>query len=296
MRTSVRALLEGVFDYAGLFPPASLRMSEAAELYMQHLSGEESWIMDRFICPASRLNELGRYLAEYVTDPEDQWELAVVGTSPDAVREDLDSIEAFEHEFSEYALANCYELKAPEGLSPKVLKVLAEQDYDTFVEIPLGPTFSEQVAILAQAEAIGVKARLGGITPGTIPSVADVAEFIKLTSDLELPFKLTAGLHHPLRHVDPNLGPMHGFLNCLLAAAFTAHFDLTTTEIMMILDEQDPVHFEFDDEIIRIGDLDLEVDDLLNFRMLLGGIGSCSITEPIEGLSGIGPGAAKIIV
>ncbi|MBL8047194.1 MAG: hypothetical protein JNJ45_00795 [Chthonomonas sp.] len=290
MVTAARALLEGVFDYAGLFPPASLRMAEAGELYLGHLAGTESWIVDRFICPVGRLNELGRFLAEQTED--EPWSIAVTGTDISTVKDDLQAIETFE--FADHVEISCYEVRAPEGISKSAMKALAQLDSDVYVEFPLDDQFSDRVSQLAESEIVGVKARLGGVTPDAFPTVTRVAEFIKLTSDLELPFKLTAGLHHPMRHLDPALGMMHGFLNCLLAAAFTAHFDLTTVEVGMILDEQDPMHFEFAEDRIMIGELDLEIEDILSFRMLLGGIGSCSITEPYEGLSGIGPGAAKI--
>ena len=59
MSEALRSLLLGVIDYAGLFPPAQLSMQDAVTEYCGHLSQEdECWIVDKFVCPASRLSEL----------------------------------------------------------------------------------------------------------------------------------------------------------------------------------------------------------------------------------------------
>src|SRR5262245_27937410 len=71
------------------------------------------------------------------------------------------------------------------------------------------------------------KIRTGGLKPDAIPAIADVAAFIVACADRRLPFKATAGLHHPVRAPYPltyeSNAPravMHGFLNVFLAAAF----------------------------------------------------------------------------
>src|SRR5262249_44337983 len=70
------------------------------------------------------------------------------------------------------------------------------------------------------------KLRTGGLKPDMIPGVDDVAEFIRACAERRLPFKSTAGLHHPVRKQHPLTyepdapqGVMHGFLNVFLAAA-----------------------------------------------------------------------------
>ena len=59
MLPSARLLLDGISDYAGLFPPAALAMSEAFDRYVEHRQGPRSFMVSRFVCPASRLGELG---------------------------------------------------------------------------------------------------------------------------------------------------------------------------------------------------------------------------------------------
>src|SRR5205807_3957517 len=95
------------------------------------------------------------------------------------------------------------------------------------------------------------KVRTGGLTPEAIPSIEHVAAFIRACAERRLPFKATAGLHHPIRAEHPlTYDPdaprtvMHGFLNVFLAAAFAWHGE---REIEPILAETDPAAFRFDD-------------------------------------------------
>jgi hypothetical protein len=53
-----RALLSGLIDHAPLFPPASLPLDEALEDHRRARSSPHSWMVARFVCPASRLTEL----------------------------------------------------------------------------------------------------------------------------------------------------------------------------------------------------------------------------------------------
>ena len=52
------ALLTGLIDYAGMFPPASLSLEEAVRNYESYARGEYSWILGRFIIPLARAHEV----------------------------------------------------------------------------------------------------------------------------------------------------------------------------------------------------------------------------------------------
>ena len=61
------SLLDGIIDYAGLFPPAKLPMDEAFRRFLDHRSSADGWMLARFVCPAARLDELEPLLES--TDP-----------------------------------------------------------------------------------------------------------------------------------------------------------------------------------------------------------------------------------
>ena len=114
-------------------------------------------------------------------------------------------------------------------------------DVEVFVELPRtlgvpGPGWLGALDELAMRE-LTVKFRTGGATAEAFPSAAELAAAITAALDRELPFKCTAGLHHALRHTDPESGfEHHGFLNVL--AATRASLDGGDTEAA--LEERDP--------------------------------------------------------
>ena len=55
---SLRALLTGVIDYAGLFPPAALPMADAVRNYDAYRNGEHAWMLGRFVVPVPSLRVL----------------------------------------------------------------------------------------------------------------------------------------------------------------------------------------------------------------------------------------------
>lgn len=60
MKQSLRVLLEGLIDYAGLFPPAALPMQDAVRNYARYREGEHAFALGRFVVPADRAEEVPR--------------------------------------------------------------------------------------------------------------------------------------------------------------------------------------------------------------------------------------------
>ncbi|HKR64678.1 MAG TPA: hypothetical protein VJZ00_13180 [Thermoanaerobaculia bacterium] len=58
MNDSLRALLENLIDYAGLFPPAALSMQDAVRNYARYRDGEYAWALGKFVVPQDRVDEV----------------------------------------------------------------------------------------------------------------------------------------------------------------------------------------------------------------------------------------------
>jgi len=109
-----------------------------------------------------------------------------------------------------------------------------------------------------------------------------------------VPFKATAGLHHPLRGVYPltyepgsACGRMYGFLNVFLATAFLAA-GLGEADAGELLEESDPDTLTFGAADVTWRSLCLPLDRLAQSRRLLTSFGSCSFREPIDDLTLLG--------
>ncbi len=237
-----RALLEGFVDYAGMFPPASLPVEEAVAGYRRARSGPYGWMLGRFLCPSSRLDDLAGELTRTMATGERPWGVSAVidrpGGSVDAA--------AFDRYMDPGARVVLVELAAPAeamaagdvtavagALAPTVDGTLAvSPDVTPFLEIPVAgadpAAVGRAVAALdalrvTRMRGIGAKMRTGGLTPAAFPTPDEAAGFVAACAGHKLPFKATAGMHHPLRHFDTELGVhRHGFLNLLTAAALAA--------------------------------------------------------------------------
>jgi hypothetical protein len=157
------------------------------------------------------------------------------------------------------------------------------------------PVYCEvPVANLDEVKQSGcfAKIRTGGVKPEAIPAVAEVAAFIRACAERRLPFKATAGLHHPVRAEqaltyapDAPRATMHGFLNVFLAACFVWH---GRSEIDPVLAETDPAAFRFDDRA-HWRDWSLDVGQVQDARTNFAhAFGSCSFEEPVHDLEALG--------
>lgn len=255
-----RALLERLIDHAALFPPASLPMDAAIEADRRARACGEAWILDRFICPATRLHEL----------PEDPPPLSVV----------------FDGEPSADPSSLPIELVEARGATLQRIRDVFGQEPKVFVELAVGDGLEPALAGLSNAGA-GAKLRCGGLTADAFPSVREVARFACACEEIGLPWKATAGLHHPVRHVDPGTGfHMHGFLNLLAAAAFA---DEGEEAVAAIVAEEDPVAFTADDREFGLHGFRADADAVARMRSeRLVAYGSCSFSEPVEDLTALG--------
>ena len=199
---------------------------------------DDGWLVNRFVCPSSQVDRLG----------DEPLRLSVVvddGRLPDPD----DRVEAVE----------------AAGLDPELLVDAAPEVY---CELPLGDDVSFRILQLGEL-GLRAKVRCGGTV---VPGVTRLAELVAACRRLEVPFKATAGLHHPVRSDGE-----HGFLNLLAAAVFGDEEEA--------LAEEDPSAFSLTGDAFGWGSRSVGAAEIARTRSeLFVGFGSCSAQDPIDGL------------
>jgi hypothetical protein len=176
-----RVLFAQLIDHAPTFPPASMSLAEGLVEHRRVRASETGWIVNRFVCPESKLAELG----------DEPLRLSVIvdnGRLPPGDAR-IEAVEAA-------------------GVDPEVLIDAAPEVY---CELPLRGEVWFRLVRLGEL-GIRAKVRCGG---SELPSVTALAQLVQECRRQKLPFKATAGLHQPVRE-----NGEHGFLNLLAAAVF----------------------------------------------------------------------------
>jgi hypothetical protein len=280
--------LENIIDYAGIFPPAQLSASESLRNYQTYRNGPENWILGSLAWSCSTLSELSPLLTA-----NDEIELALIGrpstnwdTWQDARLQDVEDVNLILEKCSGVAAAT-YESRI-DDLSHitdalNSLRSLGKET-DIYIELPWDKPLDDALAEIATQEWARAKFRTGGKTKDAYPSPLQLAGVIKQCIDLEVEFKLTAGLHEPIAHIDKANGAFaHGFLNVLMATSAAYQDDASIQELASILESDDPSEWSIKNGLTFDGKR-LSEDDLNNARSFFGSFGSCSISDPLEGL------------
>ena len=293
---SLAILLDSVIDYAGLFPPAGLDMAAAVRNYAAYRKGERSWALGRFVVPVSRLGEFEQEAREHLEQSSggQAWKLTVLGGSDRS--SDIERILEFNRRHgdtgsnSAVAAIDAIELKAGDAAEITRDAGVLHKQIETYFEVPVGNSAPPLIEAISRTGA-RAKVRTGGATPELVPSAADLARFLSLCAGAGVPFKATAGLHHPIRSFyQLTSGPrsfrytMHGFLNLMFAAAFTrAGMSAEMTE--RVLGEEDVKAFGFASDGASWREHKLTHHQLLNARSeFVISFGSCSFEEPLDEL------------
>jgi hypothetical protein len=296
MNYSLRDLLSGLIDYAGLFPPAALDMPTAARKYAEYRESEYRWALGRFVVPVARLDEFEKAVEGILPSGDQErdefWRLSAL--SGDDLSSDLNRIAEFNQKRAGAAVIDTIEIKAARLADVENAMRLTPANLTAYFEIPVSDDPTQLIKSIAETEA-RAKVRSGGVIADAFPSSFELARFIKICAEEDVPFKATAGLHHPLRSVnrltyapDSASAIMHGFLNVFLAAAF-AQSGMDVDRLVELLEEQSPEAFQFDSGGVTWRDEMIVRGQLRNSRNLLAiAFGSCSFEEPIEDLKKIG--------
>lgn len=290
---SLRALLSRIIDYAGLFPPAKLSMAETVENYAKYLKSPEGWMMGRLVVPVSRLEEFEKEAASLLPrdldDDSEPWQISALADSSETpqLQAELAAIEAFnqrhEDQGAGLAIIDVVELKGETpGTIDNALELISD-DYFAFFELPIDRDPRGLIAALVDGDA-GAKVRTGGANASASPAPEHLARFIAACAAANVPFKATAGLHHPLRHES---GPIKefGFLNVFVAGCLAQTHELAVTDLVELLQEESFAAFTIDDEGIEWRGHRIRTENIEDVRQEFAvSFGSCSFDEPREGL------------
>lgn len=293
---ATRTLLANILDYAGLFPPAKLEMRPTAANFARYRAGPDAWMLGRLVVPVARFEEFEQAAAgllPIVSGPthDDAWAItALTAAAGDAsFAKDIEAIERFNDRHAVQgagaAYVDCIEVKATTADEiDRALDVITD-DLFPYFEVPVDRDPRGLIAAMAGLHA-GAKIRTGGIVPEAHPDIPSVARFLLACARAEVPFKATAGLHHPMRHDAKDVGcKQHGFLNVFVGAALALHGSVEEAELVELLGDESAQAFRFAGDGVAWRDRRLTVGELRQARDAFAhAFGSCSFEEPLADL------------
>ena len=304
--SALHALLTGLVDFAGLFPPAGLDMQLAVRAYAAYRQGTHAHVLGSFVVPAGRLDSFGVELEALGSagETERPWMLSVLAGQLDIPRALHFTAAA---EGGPAAQVVSIEVKADTAAGVARATALVPRAMEMAVEIPLSIGREDRRSVLTAVRSAGrlAKLRTGGVSPASIPTPVQVAEFIWDCARAGVPFKATAGLHHPVRAehaltyaADSPRALMHGFINVFLASALAwaaAQSEETgrsidpPADVVDLIDERDPSAFSVETDAIRWRGSVITAADVARARARFArSFGSCSFTDPVADLEALG--------
>lgn len=294
VKESVRTLLAEIIDYAGLFPPSQASMSEAVINYATYRNSNYNWMLGRFVVPAARLDEFFESAQDFISrDAQSGWRLSVL--AGEDIYQTIRQIEEFNAKNAPRVICDTLEVRATtESKIENTVNALPDF-LKAYFEIPIDDKLADLVTALA-IHGQRAKIRTGGIAADHFPPTRTIVRFIRTCLAANVPFKATAGLHHPLRcfrpltyEADAPRGTMNGFLNLFLATGF-ARAGYKPTLLEEVLEEEFEESFEFTDNGVSWhSDYFLNTWQIAFLRQKsISSFGSCSFDEPIADLQEIG--------
>jgi hypothetical protein len=241
-------------------------------------------MLGRFVLPASRSQEFEELLPAFSLE---QWSLSV--TLSGNFESELETIQSISR-VGKIAIASLEFPPLPATDMESIFPYLSA-GVETFFEIPFNADIESYLSALQYTGALA-KIRTGGMTADAFPSASQLGHYIVSFAEAQVPFKATAGLHHPLpgqHHL--TYGPnspytaMHGFLNVVILAALAYWQKVTREEAIAILNEYSLDNFKITENSIEWRDRVLSLSEIeLARQRFFRSFGSCSFQEPIDDL------------
>jgi hypothetical protein len=292
-------LLTQTIDYAGLFPPATLELEPALRNYSEYVRGPDAWMLGTFILPVGQFDAAARSLSEF--EKKHPLRVSALGPRTDkagaflpALSAAMDSIASFRSACGEVGSVAQFEMPLPAEVNANLLEAIPSRidpQLATFWEAP-AKSAEHVIRLIAEnnratpgRSKLGFKLRTGGVTADAFPSSAEIAAALMTAGNQQVAIKFTAGLHHPVRVFHESVQTkMHGFLNVLGAGVLALEHQWSETEIIRMLDDEDPASFSFTDDFFAWRYSEIPTAKIPARRALVTSLGSCSFDEPRDDL------------
>lgn len=247
---ALKALLENFIDYAGIFPPAALKLETAIENFGKYEGEDYAWMLRWLVVGSGELANIPGSL---------NLKLSVISESDEnraATLETKSILKASRPVYCEVASNNLAELENVKKSG-------------CFAKIRTGGLKPEAIPSPSEVAAF-------------ISKCADLKLTFKATAGLHHPIRAEYALTYA---ADAPRAVMHGFLNVLMASAFAWHGE---KGIEAILAETDPTAFKFDDNA-HWRNKSLSTEQVKDARAnFIHSVGSCSFDEPVHELQALG--------
>lgn len=271
MPRSSDPVLQGLVDDAALFPPGNAPMEVALRQHDHY--GDQPWAeaVGPFLCPASRVEEmlaarapLQSLRVSVVFDVSGDLAHAALRAIAAEPRVVLVGVEASLATLGEDALAVGANLaRRPAAVG--------------YLEVPR-TGFDEALDLVAASGWHAAKYRTGGVTADAFPSEAELAAFLVACVRRGQRFKLTAGLHHAVRHTTGDGHEQHGVLNVLVAVRVARTGDGDVEKVLA----------DRDSEALGREVRSWTRGDGAAVRRLFLSFGCCGVTDPLDELRALG--------
>ena len=276
--------IQGLVDYAGLFPPAALSLKDSLQAYRGYQHGLAPSLLGRFVCNVAHLGDLADLLLA-----QDSFCISALLEAP----EEVELVEEFHRRAGAKVRVDTIETRLIG--SEQGQRWLRRWHYHLFFEVK-PEQFTEGAAFCAaRPERLGLKLRTGAIRPEGLPSLAEVVEFLRLAHQARVPYKFTAGLHHacpgtyPLTYAaDAPKARLLGFVNLFGLACLYWHGRLDEEALSSAL-ERDGLAVRVDENGLHYDGESCSAAEIEEFRHQgARSFGSCSFEEPLQELIEMG--------
>ena len=264
----------GFFDDAATFPPGLASLDQAVTDHVRRRSSRLVSAVGPAVLALSDLRR-ARRVASGLDLSSGPIDVSVV-TPAGALNEALAVREQVVPELRVVAIELKTDPVDSQVWTDQVRVAAAVDDVPVFLEVSAEQIADGALDLLA-CTGLQLKFRTGGTEAHLFPTPEQLGDVLTQAVRGGIPFKLTAGLHEAVRHIDPSTGfQHHGFLNIALAAQ-AARAGEPPARVALYLAETDEA------ALAR----EVTASDG-TWRESFRSFGTCSVTEPADSLRRLG--------